>query len=199
MVDRSELVEEACHEAEAAGELQVLALNYDPRTNRFDVTLDQTTLWVGYALTALDVVGLRERTVQPGGVAPASIALEWSLAGADGTAATRDGGTIPDTATSRAARPLRALYVAPVVMTTPVAQTQRARLLAWLTAHPCVTDEQIAEGAAMNPSAARPRRRELVEAGLVRKVDMGGRTRAGRRAARWAVVGTVEEVVHGAD
>ena len=79
-------------------------------------------------------------------------------------------------------------YVAPVLMTTPVAQTQRARLLAWLTAHPCVTDEQIAEGAGMNPAAARPRRRELVEAGLVRKVDLDGRTRAGRRAARWEVV-----------
>ncbi len=89
---------------------------------------------------------------------------------------------------ARAISPARAPYVAPVLLTTPVAQTQRARLLAWLTAHPCVTDEQIAEGAGMNPSAARPRRRELVEAGLVRKVDMEGRTRAGRRAARWEVV-----------
>ncbi len=96
-----------------------------------------------------------------------------------------------------AIRPVPAPYVAPVLMTTPVAQTQRARLLAWLTAHPCVTDEEIAEGAGMNPSAARPRRRELVEAGLVRKVDLDGRTRAGRRAARWAVVGTPGEVAHG--
>jgi len=87
-----------------------------------------------------------------------------------------------------AIRALPAPYVAPVLMTTPVAQTQRARLLAWLTAHPCVTDEEIAEGAGMNPSAARPRRRELVEAGVVRKVDLDGRTRAGRRAARWEVV-----------
>ncbi len=87
-----------------------------------------------------------------------------------------------------AIRAVPAPYVAPVLMTTPVAQTQRARLLAWLTAHPCVTDEQIAEGAGMNPSAARPRRRELVEAGVVRKVDLDGRTRAGRHAARWEVV-----------
>ena len=108
-----------------------------------------------------------------------------------------DVGTAPDVAAIRAVRPLPTPYVAPVLMTTPVAQTQRARLLAWLTAHPCVTDEQIAEGAGMNPSAARPRRRELVEAGLVRKVDMDGRTRAGRRAARWVVVGTVGEVAHG--
>ncbi len=88
----------------------------------------------------------------------------------------------------RAILPTHAPYVAPVLMTTPVAQTQRARLLAWLTAHPCVTDEEIAEGTGMNPSAARPRRRELVEAGVVRKVDLDGRTRAGRRAARWEVV-----------
>jgi len=92
-----------------------------------------------------------------------------------------------------AIRAIPAPYVAPVLMTTPVAQTQRARLLAWLTAYPCVTDEQIAEGVGMNPSAARPRRRELVEAGVVRKVDMDGRTRAGRRAARWEVI------AHGAD
>ncbi len=122
---------------------------------------------------------------------------------ADGTAAmlpdagtAPDAGTTPDATAIRAVRPLPTPYVAPVVMTTPVAQTQRARLLAWLTAHPCVTDEEIAEGAGMNPSAARPRRRELVEAGLVRKVDMDGRTRVGRRAARWAVVGTVGEVAY---
>ncbi len=95
-------------------------------------------------------------------------------------------------------RPVPTPYVAPVLLTTPMAQTQRARLLAWLTAHPCVTDEEIAEGAGLNPSAARPRRRELVEAGVVRKVDLDGRTRAGRRAARWAVVGTPgEAVAHG--
>ncbi len=115
---------------------------------------------------------------------------------ADEAAAAIGAESAPDITTIRAL-PLSTPYVAPVVMTTPVAQTQRVRLLAWLTAHPCVTDEQIAEGAAMNPSAARPRRRELVEAGLVRKVDMDGRTRAGRRAARWAVVGTVGEVVYG--
>ena len=97
------------------------------------------------------------------------------------------------TPVATAIRAVPAPYVAPVLMTTPVAQTQRARLLAWLTAHPCVTDEQIAEGAGMNPSAARPRRRELVEAGVVRKVDIDGRTRAGRRAARWEVT------AHGAD
>ncbi len=117
---------------------------------------------------------------------------------ADGIAAMLPAsGVTPDAAAIHAVRPLPTPYVAPVVMTTPVAQTQRARLLVWLTAHPCVTDEQIAEGAGMNPSAARPRRRELVEASLVHKVDMEGRTRVGRRAARWAVAGTVGEVTHG--
>ncbi len=116
---------------------------------------------------------------------------------------TDEAGAAPVAERAPVATPIRAVpsvpapYVAPMVMTTPVAQTQRARLLAWLTAHPCVTDEEIAEGAGMNPSAARPRRRELVEAGLVRKVDLDGRTRAGRRAARWAVVGTPGEVAHG--
>jgi len=123
---------------------------------------------------------------------PAPVLVYGPILVADGTAAMR-----PDAAPIRAVRPLPTPYVAPVIMTTPVAQTQRVRLLTWLTAHPCVTDEQIAEGAGMNPSAARPRRRELVEASLVRKVDMEGRTRAGRRAARWAVVGTVGEVTHG--
>ncbi len=109
--------------------------------------------------------------------------------------------TAPDAAAAApmatAIRAIPTPYVAPVLMTTPVAQTQRARLLTWLAAHPCVTDEEIAEGAGMNPSAARPRRRELVEAGVVRKVDMDGRTRAGRRAARWAVVVAPGEVARG--
>jgi hypothetical protein len=52
-----------------------------------DVTLDQPTFWVGYALTSRDVVNLRDRSVQPGGIAPASIALEWSLAGPAGVSA----------------------------------------------------------------------------------------------------------------
>jgi len=116
---------------------------------------------------------------------------------ADEAATARVAEAVPVATPIRAIRPVPAPYVAPVLMTTPVAQTQRARLLAWLTVHPCVTDEEIAEGAGMNPSAARPRRRELVEAGVVRKVDMDGRTRAGRRAARWAVVETRGEVARG--
>jgi len=87
------------------------------------------------------------------------------------------------------------------LMATPLAQAQRARLLAWLAAHPGATNEEIAAGADLPPSAVRPRRRELEAAGLVRKRDEEGRTQAGRRAARWEVVGTVgtpgEVSVHG--
>jgi hypothetical protein len=52
-----------------------------------DVTLDEPTVWVGYALTAQDVLNLCNRVDSPQKVAPASIALQWSLAGADGVAA----------------------------------------------------------------------------------------------------------------
>ncbi len=91
--------------------------------------------------------------------------------------------------------PVHALASAPVpvvavtpLMATPLAQAQRARLHAWLAAHPGATNEEIAEGADLPPSAVRPRRRELEAAGVVRKLDLDGRTRAGRRAARWAAV-----------
>ena len=52
-----------------------------------DVTLDEPTLWVGYALSPQDVFNLRDRIVQPQGISPSSIALQWSLAGSDGVAA----------------------------------------------------------------------------------------------------------------
>ena len=51
-----------------------------------DVSLDDPTLWVGYALSAQDVLNLRNRTVQPSSIAPSSIALQWSLSGPDGVA-----------------------------------------------------------------------------------------------------------------
>jgi len=108
-------------------------------------------------------------------------------------AAGTDDGATRAPALAPALAPAPAFTLAPVVavtplMATPLAQAQRARLLAWLAAHPGATHEEIADGAALTPSAVRPRRRELEAAGLVRKVDTDGRTRAGRRAARWAVV-----------
>jgi len=67
-------------EAEAAGELQVLALNYDPRTNRFDVTLDlpsspllhrQPPRFTGTAIETVDVIAV-ERPVERGAVLQAA-------------------------------------------------------------------------------------------------------------------------------
>ena len=52
-----------------------------------DVSLGDPTLWVGYALTAQDVLNLRDRAVQPSAVAPPSIVLRWSLSGPAGAAA----------------------------------------------------------------------------------------------------------------
>ena len=49
-----------------------------------DVTLDEPTLWVGYGLSDQDVMSLCNRAVPPQGIVPASIALQWSLAGTDG-------------------------------------------------------------------------------------------------------------------
>jgi hypothetical protein len=100
---------------------------------------------------------------------------------------TTDGLTTRGAASALAPAPVGAVPVTPL-MATPLAQAQRARLLAWLAAHPGATNEEIADGARLPDSAVRPRRRELEGAGLVRKLDMDGRTRAGRRAARWEVV-----------
>jgi len=113
---------------------------------------------------------------------------------AEAARSTRTGGA--DASESTLARAsVRALAPAPVplvavtpLMATPLAQAQRARLLAWLAAHPGATNEEIAAGADLPATAVRPRRRELEAAGLVRKRDEEGRTQAGRRAARWEVV-----------
>ncbi len=119
------------------------------------------------------------------GDGPALVADE--IAAAAGTAA----GTaaVPSAGPGRAAVPVPVpgVVVTPL-MATPLAQAQRARLLAWLAAHPGATNEEIAAGADLPPSAVRPRRRELEAAGLVRKRDEEGRTQAGRRAARWEVI-----------
>ncbi len=65
-----------------------------------DATLDEPTLWVGYALSAQDVLNLRDRVVSPQNVAPASIALQWSLAGTDGVAAMIGDPGLADTSTT---------------------------------------------------------------------------------------------------
>jgi len=117
-----------------------------------------------------------------------------AVVGDTATAAETNGAIRADRTDDGATRaPAPAFTLAPAVvvtplMATPLAQAQRARLHAWLAAHPGATNEEIAAGADLTPSAVRPRRRELEAAGLVRKVDTDGRTRAGRRAARWEVM-----------
>jgi predicted ArsR family transcriptional regulator len=61
------------------------------------------------------------------------------------------------------------------------------RIVAYLMQRSCgATDEEIADGLAMNPSTVRPRRGELVDDGRV--VAAGSReTRSGRRAVVWRV------------
>jgi hypothetical protein len=51
-----------------------------------DVTIDEATIWVGYALNAEEILDLRDRFVLPSEIASSSIALEWSLADGDGLA-----------------------------------------------------------------------------------------------------------------
>jgi hypothetical protein len=63
----------------------------------------------------------------------------------------------------------------------------RARVLELLTAAGPLTDEAIAERLGMEANTVRPRRGELVRAGLVQAVDEEGRTRTGSRATRWGV------------
>lgn len=50
------------------------------------------------------------------------------------------------------------------------------------------TDDELQIGLAMDPSTERPRRIELVNAGLVRDSGRTRKTRSGRRATVWEVV-----------
>ena len=70
----------------------------------------------------------------------------------------------------------------------PAAPTQRQRVLEFLRAAGPATDEQIAQALELNPSTERPRRVELVKAGLVVTADGTGRTASGRIAALWKAV-----------
>lgn len=67
------------------------------------------------------------------------------------------------------------------------AGTLRALVLDLLAENGPLTDEEIQEALDMNPSTERPRRIELVKAGLVGKCGRRP-TRSGRQAALWGVV-----------
>jgi hypothetical protein len=62
---------------------------------------------------------------------------------------------------------------------------QRERVLAYLSEHPS-TDEQVQDALGLDPNTQRPRRVELAQAGLIKKVGVR-KTRAGRQAAVWGV------------
>lgn len=63
----------------------------------------------------------------------------------------------------------------------------RSLVLGYIQEHPGCTDEEIVDGLGMNPSTARPRRLELFRMGLIELIDENGKTRSGRKAARWRV------------
>lgn len=69
----------------------------------------------------------------------------------------------------------------------PATGTLREKVLATITQHGPCTDESICAHLDMNPSTERPRRKELVDAGLV--VDTGRRatTLSGRKAVMWEI------------
>lgn len=66
-------------------------------------------------------------------------------------------------------------------------EIDREKILAALAEHGPLTDEEIVERTGLEANTARPRRVELVRAGLVKAVGEG-RTRGGNRAARWGRV-----------
>ena len=70
----------------------------------------------------------------------------------------------------------------------PRAGTQRHRVLMMLRNWPVgVTDEEMQDELKMNPSTQRPRRIELVTAGLVKDSGATRRTRSDRQAVVWIV------------
>jgi predicted ArsR family transcriptional regulator len=70
------------------------------------------------------------------------------------------------------------------------AAQSRLRVYNWLRQqHEGATDEEIAEALSMNPSSARPRRVELVAAGIVEDSGFRRRTHSGRKATVWSARG----------
>lgn len=69
----------------------------------------------------------------------------------------------------------------------PRATGDRLRILHALAEHGTMTDEGLQTLLQMNPSTERPRRGELVDAGLVRDSGTMGRTHSGARAVLWEI------------
>lgn len=71
----------------------------------------------------------------------------------------------------------------------PYAKTARYRVWRFIVGHPGVMDEEIQLGLKMNPSTQRPRRVELMNAGLVYEAGRG-KTSSGSEAVKWASTGS---------
>jgi len=67
----------------------------------------------------------------------------------------------------------------------PASHTQRRRVLDLLRGSIGLTDEQMQDVLKMNPSTQRPRRIELVKAGLVVDSGLTAKTSSGRLATIW--------------
>ena len=70
----------------------------------------------------------------------------------------------------------------------PIAAKLREQVYEFLRSNTCgCTDEEIQIGLGMNPNTQRPRRIELVRAGLVRDSGIKRKTNSGRDAVVWEV------------
>jgi predicted ArsR family transcriptional regulator len=92
---------------------------------------------------------------------------------------------VSDQQTLPFARNSRTSQVAALTMRGSPADEGRARVLAVLKSQGPMTDEQIADVTGMNPSSVRPRRGELLKAGLIGREAFNRKTRSGRKAAVW--------------
>lgn len=63
----------------------------------------------------------------------------------------------------------------------------RSLVLGYIQEHPGCTDEEISDGLGIGSNSCRPRRIELLRAGLIELIDENGKTKSGRKAARWKV------------
>ena len=76
--------------------------------------------------------------------------------------------------------------IAAAVSVEPSIASWQGKVLALLREGDGLTDEEMQARLGLNPSTQRPRRIELVEAGLVRDSGQRRRTRSGRWAVVWS-------------
>jgi flagellar basal body P-ring formation protein FlgA len=123
-------------EAEAAGELQVLAVNYDARSNRFDVTLDlpsstilhrQPPRFTGTAIETVDAIAVN-RPVERGEVLEATDLTTLRRPKAQGTGMTEPSAVI-GLAARHALRPGQPLSAADLMKPEIVARSETVTLI----------------------------------------------------------------------